>query len=347
MKIDARNVAGFLKRPDAACRAILVYGEDGGLVRERAEALARTVVEDLSDPFRVAELSGADLVDDPARLTDEAAALSFTGGRRVVRVRHVAAAQGKSIADAFSSFLEHGTGEALVIVEAGELDGRSPLRKLFENARNAAAIACYRDEGRDLPGVIRAILAEYKVTATPDALTWLAGRLGADRAVTRSELEKLALYVGAGREATLEDARAIVGDSAEIDFDDITNATAAGDVPALVRAFDRLVAEGIPPIPMLRAVQRHFMRLHLCAGLIAKGQDAEGAMAALRPPVFWKEKEAFRGQLRRWPLDRLSLALERLLEAEITCKSSAQIVEAVASNCLIDLAQMAARPARP
>ena len=87
MKLAAARVEGFLRQPDPEIHAVLLYGPDAGLVRERAETLARGVCPDLHDPFRVAELSGGMLVSDPARLADEAAQISLMGGRRVVRVR--------------------------------------------------------------------------------------------------------------------------------------------------------------------------------------------------------------------------------------------------------------------
>ncbi|HEX9465206.1 MAG TPA: DNA polymerase III subunit delta [Alphaproteobacteria bacterium] len=334
MKLDSRSTARFLKSPDAAVRAVLLFGPDAGLVKERAEALARTVVEDLADPFRVADLSGDTISGDPARLADEAAAIAMTGGRRVVRVRDA----GNDTFEAFESFLDHPMGDALIVVEGGELDGRSALRKLFEKAGNAAAIPCYRDEGADLAGVVRETLQRAKVKVDDDALAWLVDRLGGDRLVTRGEIEKLALYVGAGNTATLEDARALVGDSAEIGFDDLVNATAAGDVAEMERARARLDGEGIPAIAQLRAAQRHFTRLHLCSGMIAAGRDEKGAMMALRPPVFWKEETAFRAQLKRWTAARLAAALRRLLDAEIQCKSPGAPSDLIAARCLMALA---------
>jgi DNA polymerase-3 subunit delta len=335
MKLDARSIAGFLKKPDTAARAILVYGADAGLVRERVEMLMRTVVEDLSDPFRVADLSGDTVADDPARLADEAAAMAMTGGRRVVRVRDA----GNDTVVAFQNFIEHPMGDALVIAESGELDGRSALRKLFVKAENAAALPCYRDELKDLPGIIRETLGRSQVKIDDDALAWLAARLGADRALTRGEIDKLALYVGSGRIATLEDAQALVGDSADVGLDDLARACAGGDVPALERARARLDGEGVVAIAQLRAVQRHFTRLHVCAGLIAAGSDEKSAMMRLRPPVFWKEETAFRAQLKRWPIARLGTALTRLLDAELRCKSSGQPAELIAAQCLLQLAQ--------
>lgn len=318
MKIDAKNVERFLKAPDEDARAILVHGPDDGLVRERAVALVRLVVEDVNDPFRVAEIAPDALEKDPARLADEAAALAFGGGRRVVRVRGC----GNGPAPAFAAFLKNPMGDALIVVESGELDGKSALRKLFEGADNAASVACYLDEGRDLVAVIRATLQAEGVRAGDEVVTWLAQRLGGDRAMTRSELAKLALYAGKGAEIAIEDARAVVGDSAEIEADDAAQAAALGDVPRLARTLDRLDAEGVSAVTIVRAAQRHFTRLHLCAVRMDEGGgDPAAAMARLRPPVFWKEQDAFKRALRRLDARALSRALALLLEAERNAKS--------------------------
>ncbi len=317
MKIDYKSVDRFLKAPDPAARAILVYGPDDGLVRERGAALARGVVADLKDPFRIAEFSGDALVADPAKLVDEAAALAFGGGRRVVRVRGC----GNAATSAFKSFLEAPKGDALVVAEAGELDARSALRKLFEGADNAAALACYPDEGRDLAAVIRATLQQEGARASDEALAWLAERLGGDRAATRGELAKLALYAGKGVEIDLAAARAVVGETAELDADDAALAAALGDVAALARVLDRLDAEGVHAVAVLRAAQRLFTRLHLCACHVAEGAEIGAAMAKLRPPVFWKEQEPFKRALRRLDARALARAIALLLAAEGSAKS--------------------------
>ena len=56
MKVSAGRVDGFIAQPDPAVRAVLIYGPDSGLIRERSLTLSRSIVEDLNDPFRVAEL---------------------------------------------------------------------------------------------------------------------------------------------------------------------------------------------------------------------------------------------------------------------------------------------------
>src|ERR1700730_12429693 len=195
MKLSAARVAAFLQRPNREIRAVLLYGPDAGLVSERAAALALTVCPDLKDPFRVADLSGSALAADHARLADEAAQMSLIGGRRVVGVREIS----ERLARLFSGFFESTPGDAFIVVEAGELPSSSPLRRVLEAAPDAVAIGCYPDTARERGAVIADALRAHRITASDDATQYLVEHLGNDRLVTRSELEKRALYTGAGR----------------------------------------------------------------------------------------------------------------------------------------------------
>jgi DNA polymerase-3 subunit delta len=334
VKLTANRVDGFIRSPDPAVRAVLLYGPDSGLVRERADALCRAIVPDLSDPFRVAELTPQALRDDPARLADEAASLSLTGGRRVVRLRDAADAAVAPL----KSFLESSPGDALVVVEAGDLPPRSNLRKLFEAADTAAALPCYGDEGQNLEGVIRDTLRQHGQEADRDAMAYLLDHLGADRRLTRTELAKLALYRGTPGRVTLDDALACIGDGAAMDQDDLALAVAEGDQAAVQRLLDRLWREGVSPISVLRTLSRHFLRLHLAAGLIAQGKTVDQAVSALRPPPIFRVAPRIKGQVQRWSVEKLGSALDLLTAAELDCKTTGLPAEAICGRCLTQLA---------
>ena len=84
-KIDARRIAGFLAEPPATARVVLIYGDDLGLVRERADQLMRAMVGD--DPFGLVDVPREAASRDVSLLGGEAAQSALTGGRRLVRVR--------------------------------------------------------------------------------------------------------------------------------------------------------------------------------------------------------------------------------------------------------------------
>ena len=339
MIVKGNRVESFLKAPDKAVRAMLVYGPDQGLVRERIERLAKTVLDDLKDPFRISDLAASRVVADGALLADEAQSIAMTGGRRVVIVRDAADAA----ASTAQGFLDHPVGDALVLFEAGDLSNRSSLRKLFEGRDNGAAIPCYADEGETLGALISGMLKDNGLTADPDALAFLRANLGGDRRLSRMELNKLIQYMGGPGKVSLDDAMVCVGDSAQLSLDDLCLATADGNHGESQHTLDRLLADGAQPVAILRTVSRHFQRLHLVQSHISNGAGVDQALGQLKPPVFFKAADRFRRQLTRWPLDRLSVALELLLDAEIDCKTTGLPAAEITARAMMRLAQAAGR----
>ena len=336
MKVAPARIAAFLAKPDAAMRAALVYGPDAGLVRERADRIAATICADLRDTFRVADVTAAALIGDPARLNDEAASLSLIGGRRVVRVRDASDAAGAL----FERFLAAPPpGDSVVVVEGGELAARSSLRRAFEDAALAFAIPCYADGRRELEELVREVLGARRITIDGDAIAYLVGHLGGDRLASRRELEKLALFAGDGGRVGLAEAALSVGDSAAMTIDDIVFAAAEGDAAALERALMRAFLEGEMPISVLRALMRHFQRLHLVQSRVAAGASDEDALRSLRPPLFFKLQDRFKRQLRVWSTARTAHALSLLTQAEINAKTTGLPAEAICRDALLRIAR--------
>ncbi|WP_043835187.1 DNA polymerase III subunit delta [Muricoccus aerilatus] len=333
MKLDARRLAAFLKDPGTT-RAALLYGEDAGLARERADALQEAIAPG-NDPFRVADLP-RDAAARPGALAGEAAALSLIGGRRVIRVRDATDALAAPLREVLEA-----PGDTLVILEAGELPARSKLRQLAETNPRAAAIACYRERGAELSASIAAILREAGVTAEPAAIAWLAGRLGDDRGTLRRELEKLALYAGPGGRLAEEDVLACIGDGSALELDEALVAATAGDVATADRALESAMSEGANPVQVLRALLRHVQRLHLAS---------VAGMQALQPPVFFRSRPGFEKALRHWRPEILETVLASLLEAERLSKSGGTgrpvPDAAVARTALLTIARQSATLAR-
>src|SRR3954465_13267628 len=115
--LRGKEIDAFLARPDAGRPIILLYGPDAGLVRERADALIASAVDDPNDPFSLVKLDGDELSAEPSRLVDEAMTVPLFGGRRAIRVpagprrvaRRVVTRRGSPLKD------------CRVVIEAGEL----------------------------------------------------------------------------------------------------------------------------------------------------------------------------------------------------------------------------------
>lgn len=342
MKLPPGRIEGFLRRPDPGTRAVLFFGPDAGAVREYADALTRTVGGRQDDPFRIALLPAAQVSAEPARLADEIHALSMTGGRRVVRIRDaadgVAAALGRVLADPART-------DTLIVMEADDLSPRSSLRKLAEEADGAVAVPCYVPEARDVEGWAKTELGAAGLTIEHEALAMLSSALAGDRQLARREIEKLILYMPPETRVTVEAVAATVVDASETTLDDLATAVGQGDLPAVDAAIDAAVRQTGDVIGALRAMQRHFLRLWQLVTAVEEGAAPEAAMAAARPPVFFKARAAVRSQMKRWEPPMIEEALRRLIEAEAECKRTGRPAETIVADTLIRIARMTARRA--
>jgi len=270
--------------------------------------------------------------------------MSLMGGRRVIRVRPA----GEETTAALENLVEATAGDALIVIEGGNLTPRSGLRTLAETEACLAALPCYMDNEAALEGLVESAARTQGLGVDPDALEWIVERLGGDRGQSRSEIDKLLLYKeGDGaKTVTLDDALAVLGDTAAIGIDDVVAATFDGELVALDRALDRVFAEGGNPVQLVRALQRHADQLHLVSGHAAGGGNLEGALFKARGlPRGGPVRQRFERHVRAWPLRRLSDALQAILKAEMECKSTGYPDEAIARRLCLALAS-SARSAR-
>jgi DNA polymerase-3 subunit delta len=203
------------------------------------------------------------------------------------------------------------------------------LRALFEGHGKLAALPCYRDENVQIDGLIAQAFRSHGIRAEREVVQYLAANLGADRQVTRSEIEKIVLYCGEGAELTLAEAIDLVGNSAELTLDDLCNALADGNIRGVDRIMQKLVRENTQPIQILRALQRYFLRLHLAAAKMKQqGISADQVINDMKPKVFFKQVPILRRQLMTWSLTMLESALLMLTKAEQASKETGSSPEA-------------------
>lgn len=318
MKIAPRAAEAYLAKPEARSRALLLYGPDSGLVRQRAKKTAAAVLAGNTDPFASVELSEAMLLADPARLADELAAMHMMAPKRVIMMRDAGDKSTRLIEEAASHFHD----SVFLIVTAGELTARSSLRTWFEKRADAAALACYQDEMRDVQEVIRRAFDGAGIHCGREVTDYLAQQLGNDRGVTSSELEKLILFAGDGKTLLLEDAQVLVDYNRETGFDELANAVADRNMEALEKTLSLLQREGSQPVAYLRILQRYFNRLYYIKGHMQAGMSAEQAVQNLKPPVFFRQAPYLTRHAQSWSMDQVIKALKLLAAAELACKTS-------------------------
>lgn len=327
----------FLRKPDPAIAGLLVYGEEPGAVRDFASRAVAALAGAVDDPFAVATLQDGEIAGDPGRLLDEVQSQSMFGGRRVVWVRD----GGDGLAKAAGPALALPPGGNVIVAEAGVLGKSSPLRQLFEKSDRALVLPLYEAGAGEAAGLAEQLLAQQDLKIDADALHRFVELAGTSRSIVQREAEKLGLYcLGAGR-ATLADVEAVCGNDTGAEPDALIDCVFEGDVPQTDRLFQTLLQAGTDAGRIASAAHFHVQRLQEFRTAIERGMQAEQAIRAARPPVFFKRVPKFQLQLRTWPLDDLVKAGATLGQAVLQVRQNVALGDAIASRCLLSLARRA------
>ena len=336
------EIDAFVRRPDPAYPVVLVYGPNGGLVRERADRLAGTAAGADADAFQLVRLDGDDIAGDPLRLADEANTIG-----PVRRAAHHSRACGKPQPRALRPAARQRPAARRARRDRGRRPRQPQSRCAFswKGAKAAHGPALLR---RRAPRPRRAcsieMLAEAGLRIGRDARDALSGHLGADRQLARREIEKLVLYCAGQQE--VDAGRRRGGDgrhSRDLDRPGRRRGVlgdAARRRPGRGRASfggrgcrgrrRRGPAPRHDPPPLARG-----------AGRRREMEDVERAAR-----LFFKRKPAFQRQVDRWSATALEGVIGLLRDAQASCRRQAALGPAILARALMTMARRACADAR-
>jgi DNA polymerase-3 subunit delta len=337
--LRGKEIDAFLARPDPSRPIILLYGPDAGLVRERADALMASAVDDPNDPFSLVKMDGDELAAEPSRLVDEAMTVPLFGGRRAIRIR----AGSRSFASGIDTLSEMQLSDCRIVIEAGELRPDAPLRKACEKAKSAVAIACYADSERDLAKLIDDELRASNLKIAPDARAALTSLLGGGRQASRNEIRKVALYAHGKGEVTLDDVAAIVTDASGLTLDPIVDSAFAGRAADVESAFAKAMAAGTNAGFIIMTAQRQAAALHKARLSIEEGRSELEALDSGFPRLHFSRKTLVETALRNTSTERMARVMAQLADAAFDMRRQSTLAEVIAQRALLAIAVNARR----
>lgn len=305
-------------------------------MREHGAALAGQLAAALGNGAEIIRFSEDDLTGDPDRLAVEAQTVSMFSLSKVLHVR----ASGRTTGELAAFPWDRLPQNVRVVVEAGNLRKDAKLRKVFETAKTLVALPCH--DGSDAANIAQAIRGELTaagLTVDGDAQRHLAGLLGADLGLARSELAKLVTYAQETGRITIEDIDAVIGDASQVSLDAAVDAILAGDPRSAQKQMDKLRASGTPLDVLLSSLSQHLLRLLRLRAKLDAGNSADAALKSFRPPLHFKRADVMKRQIRQWDRARLKHALETVSRALKQARLNPTIAHQIAADAVARLSR--------
>lgn len=335
MKLAGAEANRYLAKPDPGRAGLLIFGVDAMRVAlKRQEVIAALIGPKGEEEMRLTRMAGAALRKDATLLLDAVKAMGFFPGPRVAFVEEATDTCTEALLAALRDWRK---GDAVIVVTAGNLTPKSPLKSLMEKHPSAVCIGLYdeppsRNEVEAL--LQRAGLLRIEPAAMAEVLT-LSRAL--DPGDFRQTLEKLSLYKhGDPGPLTVTEVMDLAPGSLETDVLDVVAAAVDGNDVQLALLMRRIEAQGVAPVTLCIQALRYLRALHVAAS------DPGGVSAGIgRSFGFGNRRAAMQAQAARWSGWSLEQALALLVETDLTLRSTSRApAMAVMERALLRIAMM-------
>jgi DNA polymerase-3 subunit delta len=321
MKILPAQIDNYIVRiAQEKLAGCLIYGPEASLTNYRFDLIAKKISPDLADPFLVSNLSKERLSQDKAILADEFFSFSMLGGRKLIMVRDADIAAGAALKILFEDRDFAKKSDNFILIQAGDLDKGSALRKACEDSPYFSAIACYEDDERAIKKFIETELVKKNLKASSQVLDLLLEKFGKNRQIILSELERISVFLGEEKNLNIELVEKLTASESEISANEFVMSFAAQNFAAALIQAEKLFRNDFEPITLIRFLINYLQKLYQARLAIElKEFDFEEAVKAQR--LFFKTEFEFRKHLKVSSLNFLVKNLKNLAKLELKMKS--------------------------
>tara|TARA_B100001971_G_scaffold143028_1_gene132202 strand:+ start:897 stop:1910 length:1014 start_codon:yes stop_codon:yes gene_type:complete len=215
--------------------------------------------------------------------------------------------------------------DTLIFFEASQLEKKSKIRNLFEKDKNLVCVACYQDNNYDLIKIIKDEIKQTKVKLSTESINLLVERASGDRNNLRNEINKLKSFALNKQVVSYDQVKELTNMTGNYQNDYIVNICLNGDKKKFDKALKKnnFLLEDF--FILLKTFSKKIHRLLKIKILNHSEKNLDQIFNQLRPPIFWKEKEDVKKQLKLWNKKKLNLIIRKINEIELNCKKNHEI----------------------
>jgi len=320
MKISSYQVENYIKKiADEKISGCLLYGPEPTITRFRFEVIAKKIVNDLADPFLVSQLSSEKIKEDKAILTDEFYSIAMLGGRRLIMIKDCDANTVQALKILLSDPQYGRKSDNFILIQGGDMDKSSALRKLVEESQFLMAIPCYEEDATSLRKSISELFVENDIIVEGEIINLMVKNFGKDRNLIVNEVSKIKNYLGDEKKLSLEIFKKITSSNQDENLQDFAVQFASKNYEWCFLRAEKAFEGGNESILLVRNLINYFSKLYSAKVSIENsGKSIDEAVKSAQ--IFYKIEADFRRNLQSLSLKFIAKSLQSFEKLEINLK---------------------------
>ncbi len=291
----------------------LFYGENEGLKNETLEKNFKEKFKNKTHHYDENEI----LKDDKI-LFNSIMSKSFFDNEKLIIISRVSDKIYKTIAE----IVEMQNEDVKVILIADKLEKKSKLRNFFEKEKKLVCVPFYSDNYQSLLYIAKDYFKKIKVPISQEILNVIIERSSGDRKNLKNELLKIESYFNDKKEIKFEDVLKLTNLSQNHNYSELVDFCLAKNKKKVISIINENHFSNDDTILIIRTFLSKVKRLAKLKDESNKNKSLEAVIASFKPPIFWKDKDLIKQQLRILTEDNISLLLQKVNNIELSMKKN-------------------------
>ena len=216
------------------------------------------------------------------------------------------------------------------------LEKKSKLRNLFEKDENLICVAVYKDDHRVLFNLANSFFKSKKIDISTESINLIIERSSEDRKNLKNELKKIDCFIGNRKKIDFDDLIKLTNLSENHSINKIVDISLAKNTRKTLRVLNENIFSTEDIIIIIRSFLIKSKRLLRLTTELEKNKNIDQVISASKPPIFWKDKDVVKKQLRIWNKESTIALIQNINEVELQLKKNAGYSLNIIQNFIIE-----------
>ena len=216
------------------------------------------------------------------------------------------------------------------------LEKKSRLRNLFEKDKNLICVAVYKDDHRVLFNLANSFFKSKKIDISTESINLIIERSSEDRKHLRNELKKIDCFIGNKKKIDINDLIKLTNLSENHSINKIVDMSLAKDTKQSLKALNENIFSADDIIIIIRSYLIKSKRLLKLTTELERNKNIDQVISASKPPIFWKDKDVVKKQLKIWNKESTIALIQNINEVELQLKKNAGSSLNILQNFIIE-----------
>jgi len=305
----------------------LLYGNNKGLIDETIQETLKPIL-----PKNIFTYEEAEILKNIENFRDNLINKSFFENEKLIIIKRVSDKFFKVIEEVIKENID----ELSLILIADNLDKRSKIRNFFEKETNTVCIAFYEDNNQTLSLLAQKIMRDKNINVSQQLINIIVERAKGDRINLKNELQKIENFSRNKKNISIDDVLKITNLSENYDISELVDSCLSKNKKKLIKILNENNFNTEDCILILRTFLSKLKRLIELHLEINNKKNIDIVISSYKPPIFWKEKDVVKQQIKAIKFDEAKTLMVKGNEIELLMKKNPQFSVNITTDFIIN-----------